>query len=91
MPKPKKRAKVVKPKATKEYEGELISGELECSDPSGDPNKGPVFVHPPDNATQACVRCHKIKRKCDNARPKCAGCSKAEVPCVFELSAATSV
>ena len=65
-------------------------GELEYEDPENDPKSGPVFVHPPKGAAQACVRCHKIKRKCDNARPRCGGCDKANVRCVFELSPATS-
>lgn len=65
-------------------------GEYEHEHPSSDPKMGPVFIHPPKGAAQACERCHKIKRKCDNARPRCAGCSKADAACVFELNAATS-
>ncbi|ORY32288.1 fungal-specific transcription factor domain-domain-containing protein [Naematelia encephala] len=73
-----------------ELEGFDPSQELEYSHPSQDPKLGPIFVHPQPNAAQACVRCHRIKRKCDNARPRCAGCEKSDVACVFELSAATS-
>lgn len=64
--------------------------EVEYADPDGDTSRGPVFVHPPKGAVQACVRCHRIKRKCDGAFPRCASCTRADVPCVFELSAATS-
>ncbi|CAK9787152.1 hypothetical protein CC85DRAFT_331568 [Cutaneotrichosporon oleaginosum] len=64
--------------------------EVEYADPDGDTTRGPVFVHPPKGAVQACVRCHRIKRKCDGAFPRCASCTRADVPCVFELSAATS-
>ncbi|GMK58567.1 hypothetical protein CspeluHIS016_0600090 [Cutaneotrichosporon spelunceum] len=64
--------------------------EVEYADPDGDTTRGPVFVHPPKGAVQACVRCHRIKRKCDSAFPRCASCTRADVPCVFELSAATS-
>jgi hypothetical protein len=63
---------------------------MEYAHPSRDPKLGPVFVHPPKEAAQACVRCHRIKRKCDAGRPRCKGCEKADVPCVFELSPATS-
>lgn len=64
--------------------------EVEYADPDGDTTRGPVFIHPPKGAVQACVRCHRIKRKCDGASPRCASCTRADVPCVFELSAATS-
>ncbi|BEI91206.1 uncharacterized protein CcaverHIS019_0400260 [Cutaneotrichosporon cavernicola] len=66
------------------------NAEVEYADPDGDTTRGPVFVHPPKGAVQACVRCHRIKRKCDGAFPRCASCTRADVPCVFELSAATS-
>jgi hypothetical protein len=62
----------------------------EYEDPTGDWRAGVVYVHPPSTANQACVRCHRIKRKCDNARPRCAGCWKADTPCVFEISPATA-
>ncbi|WVF70470.1 hypothetical protein IAT40_005260 [Kwoniella sp. CBS 6097] len=94
-PKPKKRARVSKPRQSKasnggpKDDGIPEEGVFDYADPSGDFKLGPVFVHPPKGAAQACVRCHKIKRKCDNARPRCAGCSKADVACVFELSPAT--
>ncbi|OCF42302.1 hypothetical protein I317_03922 [Kwoniella heveanensis CBS 569] len=94
-PKPKKRARVSKPRQSKDRnggpkdDGIPEEGVFDYADPSGDFKLGPVFVHPPKGAAQACVRCHKIKRKCDNARPRCAGCSKADVACVFELSPAT--
>ncbi|WVQ97446.1 hypothetical protein IAU59_004559 [Kwoniella sp. CBS 9459] len=94
-PKPKKRARVSKPRQSKDRnggpkdDGIPEEGVFDYADPSGDYKLGPVFVHPPKGAAQACVRCHKIKRKCDNARPRCAGCSKADVACVFELSPAT--
>lgn len=64
--------------------------EAEYEDPSRDWRLGPVFVQPPKGTAQACVRCHRIKRKCDGGRPRCAGCAKADVACVFELSPATS-
>ncbi|WWC66271.1 uncharacterized protein I206_100172 [Kwoniella pini CBS 10737] len=96
-PKPRKRARVSKPRQSKDGrngglkdDGIPEEGVLDYADPSGDFKLGPVFVHPPKGAAQACVRCHKIKRKCDNARPRCAGCSKADVACVFELSPATA-
>jgi hypothetical protein len=62
----------------------------EYEDPAGDWRSGVVYVHPAATANQACVRCHRIKRKCDNARPRCAGCWKADTPCVFEISPATA-
>jgi len=62
----------------------------EYEDPNGDWRSGVVYVHPAATANQACVRCHRIKRKCDNARPRCAGCWKADTPCVFEISPATA-
>ncbi|WWD17882.1 hypothetical protein CI109_102326 [Kwoniella shandongensis] len=102
-PKPRKRARVSKPRPSKDKQngsgnggggstdnGLPTEGILDFADPSGDLKLGPVFVHPPKGAAQACVRCHKIKRKCDNARPRCAGCSKADVACVFEISPATA-
>ncbi|WWC58723.1 uncharacterized protein I303_101267 [Kwoniella dejecticola CBS 10117] len=96
-PKPRKRARVSKPRQSKDGrnggvkdDGIPEEGILDYADPSGDFKLGPVYVHPPKGAAQACVRCHKIKRKCDNARPRCAGCSKADVACVFELSPATA-
>jgi hypothetical protein len=64
--------------------------EVEYEDPGGDRSRGPVFVHPPKGSVQACIRCHRIKRKCDGAWPRCASCARVDVPCVFELSAATS-
>ena len=88
--KPRKRARISKSEATLP-EVHASAKEYDREDPSGNYIPGPVFVHPPVGATQACVRCHRIKRKCDNARPKCAGCSKARVACVFELSPATSM
>ncbi|WVR05894.1 hypothetical protein IAU60_002920 [Kwoniella sp. DSM 27419] len=94
-PKPKKRARVSKPRQSKDRNGVKDDGipeegVFDYADPSGDYHLGPIFVLPPPSAAQACVRCHKIKRKCDNARPRCAGCSKADVACVFELSPATA-
>ena len=84
---PKKRKR-----RAKSPEDDIENGEREheYEHPSGDFKLGPVFVHPPKGAAQACMRCHRIKRKCDSARPRCAGCSKADVACVFELSASTS-
>ena len=55
----------------------------EYEDPGGDFRAGAVYVHPPSSVNQACVRCHRIKRKCDNAKPRCTGCWKADTPCVF--------
>ncbi|ORY31767.1 fungal-specific transcription factor domain-domain-containing protein [Naematelia encephala] len=69
----------------------LEGQELEYEDPSADPTKGPVYIHPPKGVVQACVRCHKLKRKCDSVRPRCNGCGKAGASCVFELNPATSV
>ncbi|WWC86261.1 uncharacterized protein L201_001134 [Kwoniella dendrophila CBS 6074] len=96
-PKPRKRARVSKPRQSKDNrngnlreDGLPEEGILDFADPSGDFKLGPVYVHPPKGAAQACVRCHKIKRKCDNAKPRCAGCNKADVACVFELSPATA-
>ena len=88
--KPYKRARFSKSEATLP-EIPPNAEEYDREDPSGIHTLEPVFVHPPVGATQACVRCHRIKRKCDNARPQCAGCSKAHVACVFELSPATSM
>jgi hypothetical protein len=62
----------------------------EYEDPGGDFRAGAVYVHPSNSANQACVRCHRIKRKCDNAKPRCTGCWKADTPCVFEISPATA-
>ncbi|WVQ85572.1 hypothetical protein IAT38_007738 [Cryptococcus sp. DSM 104549] len=94
-PKPRKRARPTKPRESRDRNGSVAyglpeEGVLDYAHPSGDHKLGPVFVHPPQGAAQACVRCHKIKRKCDNARPRCAGCSKADVACVFELNPATA-
>ncbi|WVW82313.1 hypothetical protein I302_104319 [Kwoniella bestiolae CBS 10118] len=95
-PKPRKRARVSKPRQSKDNrngvkdDGIPEDGVLDYADPSGDFKLGPVYIHPPKGAAQACVRCHKIKRKCDNAKPRCAGCNKADVACVFELSPATA-
>ncbi|KAL1410592.1 hypothetical protein Q8F55_004609 [Vanrija albida] len=69
---------------------DLDGQDIEYEDPSGDHTQGPVFIHPPKGSVQACVRCHRIKRKCDGAWPRCASCLRADVPCVFELSVATS-
>lgn len=89
--KPKKRPRVSKPRQSKiDKEDPLAGAQVEWEDPSQDPKAGPVFIHPPPGTAQACVRCHRIKRKCDQARPRCQGCGKADVPCVFELSPATS-
>ncbi|TYJ51862.1 hypothetical protein B9479_007554 [Cryptococcus floricola] len=93
--KPRKRARQSKPRGAVEKNGLNADGlpeegVLDFAHPSGDFKLGPVFVHPPKNVAQACVRCHKIKRKCDNARPRCAGCGKADVACVFELNPATA-
>lgn len=62
--------------------------------------EGPVFVHPNQGTVQACIRCHGIKRKCDAlefdnttqswTKARCTGCAKPNVPCVFELAAASS-
>ncbi|OCF55457.1 hypothetical protein L486_06940 [Kwoniella mangroviensis CBS 10435] len=96
-PKPRKRARVSKPRQSKDNpnngvkdDGIPEDGVLDYADPSCDFKLGPVYIHPPKGAAQACVRCHKIKRKCDNAKPRCAGCNKADVACVFELSPATA-
>lgn len=87
----KKRPRVTKPRKSKiDKEDPLDGVDVEWEDPSQDPKTGPVFIHPPPGTAQACVRCHRIKRKCDQARPRCQGCGKADVPCVFELSPATS-
>lgn len=69
---------------------DLEGQDIEYEDPSGDHTQGPVFIHPPKGSVQACVRCHRIKRKCDGAWPRCASCLRADVPCVFELGVATS-
>lgn len=91
-PKPKKRPRVSKPRVPKaEREDQLELEQMEFENPDQDVKTGPVFIHPPPGTAQACVRCHRIKRKCDQARPRCAGCSKSDVPCVFELSPATSL
>ena len=96
MPRPpRKRSRVSKPRQSRgggDGKDDILDGmaDVEYEDPMQDPKAGPIFVHPPQGAAQACVRCHRIKRKCDNARPRCAGCSKADVACVFELSPATS-
>ena len=90
----RKRPRASKPRASKGKEDvvDILDGsaEVEYEDPSHDYKMGPVFVHPPAGTAQACVRCHRIKRKCDNAKPRCAGCGKADVPCVYELNSATS-
>lgn len=83
----KKKKRKVNPAKPMEHIPEGAEVEYEQD---GDPLRGPVFVHPPKDAVQACVRCHRIKRKCDGARPRCSACTKADVPCVFELSPATS-
>lgn len=83
----KKKKRKVNPAKPMEHIPEGAEVEYEQD---GDPMRGPVFVHPPKDAVQACVRCHRIKRKCDGARPRCSACTKADVPCVFELSPATS-
>lgn len=83
----KKKKRKVNPAKPTEHIPEGAEVEYEQD---GDPMRGPVFVHPPKDAVQACVRCHRIKRKCDGARPRCSACTKADVPCVFELSPATS-
>lgn len=87
---PPSKKKRTKPRQSHAGEPDLPEGELEYMHPSQDPKLGPVFVHPGPNAAQACVRCHRIKRKCDTGKPRCAGCTKADVPCVFELTPATS-
>jgi hypothetical protein len=63
---------------------------IEYESPLKDIRLGAVFVHPPKGSAQACVRCHRIKRKCEGGKPRCQGCTKADVACVFELSPATS-
>lgn len=83
----KKKKRKVNPAKPMEHIPEGAEVEYEQD---GDPMRGPVFVHPPKDSVQACVRCHRIKRKCDGARPRCSACTKADVPCVFELSPATS-
>ncbi|ORX35941.1 fungal-specific transcription factor domain-domain-containing protein [Kockovaella imperatae] len=93
--KPRKRPRASKPRMSKSKENTIngleVGFEYDYEDPSSDYKAGVVFRHPkPGAAPQACERCHKIKRKCDNARPRCAGCSKADEPCVFDLSPATS-
>ena len=82
----------VSPKKRKRARNSLddADGEHEFEHPSGDFKLGHVFVHPPKGSVQACERCHRIKRRCDGARPRCAGCAKTDVACVFELNAATS-
>lgn len=87
---PVTKKKRTKPRQSHAGEPDLPEGDLEYMHPSQDPKLGPVFVHPGPNAAQACVRCHRIKRKCDTGKPRCAGCTKADVPCVFELTPATS-
>jgi hypothetical protein len=62
----------------------------EYEDPGRDFRGGAVFTYPPSGPNQACMRCHQIKRKCDNLRPRCSTCSKSDFPCVFEMSAATA-
>lgn len=64
--------------------------QVEYEDASGDPSRGPVFIHPPKGSVQACVRCHRIKRKCDGLWPRCKSCERSDVACVFELNPATS-
>ena len=91
--KPRKRPRQSKTKAKEKEnpDNTLEEGyEYDYEDPSRDVKAGAIFRHPLPGAPQACIRCHRIKRKCDNARPRCAGCSKSDVACVFELSPATS-
>lgn len=91
-PKPKKRPRVSRPRVPKRQGEELLDfSQMVFENPEQDVKTGPMFIHPPPETAQACVRCHRIKRKCDQARPRCAGCSKSDVPCVFELSPATSL
>jgi len=76
---------------TKDLEDPLENADnVEYEHPSKDFRLGSVFVHPPQGSAQACVRCHRIKRKCEGGKPRCTGCGKADVACVFELNAATS-
>ena len=62
----------------------------EYEDPKGDFRTGVIYVHASATAAQACMRCHAIKRKCDNERPRCTGCSRADEPCAYEMNPATS-
>ena len=62
----------------------------EYEDPTGDFRTGVIYVHAPPSTPQACMRCHAIKRKCDNRRPRCTGCEKADEPCAYEMNPATS-
>jgi hypothetical protein len=70
------------------YLNEATNAEYE--DPGRDYRAGAVFTYPASGANQACMRCHQIKRKCDNARPRCTTCSKSDMPCIFEMSPATA-
>jgi hypothetical protein len=83
-------AKTRLPKSRLDKPDDPIEGEMEYEHPSRDIRLGAVFVHPIAGSAQACVRCHRIKRKCEGGKPRCAGCTKADVACVFELSPATS-
>jgi hypothetical protein len=88
---PNPNAKPRPPKRTIDTEDPMSNTDnLEYEHPSKDIRLGAVFVHPPAESSQACVRCHRIKRKCEGGKPRCQGCSKADVACVFELSGATS-
>ena len=91
-PKSKKRPRPSKPRQSKIDKEPLVDiADMIFENNEQDIRTGPVFVHSPAGTAQACIRCHRIKRKCDQARPRCQGCSKADVACVYELSPATSL
>ncbi|KAI5474389.1 hypothetical protein MNV49_003387, partial [Pseudohyphozyma bogoriensis] len=51
------------------------------------PKTGPIRVMAKtfNPATQACIRCHNRKRKCDRVQPACGRCTKLGMDCVFEV------
>lgn len=85
--KARKRGSTAKGKTSSIIEPGMVT---EYEDPSGDFRTGVVYVHAGPTASQACMRCHAIKRKCDNARPRCAGCTKADEACAYEMNPATT-
>lgn len=87
----KKKARSRKSSAKSKAATIIEEGQLaEYEDPSGDFRTGAIFVHALPNTAQACMRCHMVKRKCDNVRPRCTGCAKVDEPCAYEMSPATT-
>lgn len=87
--KPRKRGSTAKGKTATAsiFESGAVT---EYEDPSHDFRAGVIYVHAGPTAAQACMRCHAIKRKCDNNRPRCSGCSKSDEPCAYEMNPATT-